>query len=151
MTITKMKSNNIQNLKQREYVEIFLFCPTSENLKKKNDHAHYFAELIDFEHDLADCTVFLSLLSALHYSDFMNNNHVVFRAYVQHAAIEGLGHGLRLRKGFLTLEQIHGCFLGWTKDTVYINNPDFKASRCKPGNMPLPPKAAYVDAALAVE
>lgn len=125
-TVNKLKkTSNKRNTNQAAHIETFLFCPKLGNPKKQNDPDHFFSNLTDLDERLGECVVFFSLPSALQYSRFMNTDHAVLRAYVKHTAIEGHGHGLKLKKGHVTKHHIHGCFPGWAKGSVYMENPVF--------------------------
>jgi hypothetical protein len=107
-------------------IETFLFCPNLMDLKKPLDPSRFFNSLSKLEEKLSECVVFFNLPSALQYSRFMSDDSVVLRAFVEHTAIEGLGHRLGVKKGALTQDHIHGCFPGWTKGSTYVENPAFK-------------------------
>lgn len=106
-------------------IEAFLFCPKLGPTKKHENHTEVFSRLSKLDEQLDECLVFLTSSSAIQYSQFMNTDHVVLRAYVHHAAIEGVDYGLRLRKGFLAQHHVHGYFPGWAKGSLYIENPAF--------------------------
>jgi hypothetical protein len=119
-----MKKSKKTSNKSTKHIETFLFCPKL-GIKKQGDTTHFFSNLLNLDDQLAECVVFLNLPNALQYSRFMNREHVVLRAFIEHAAIEGRSHGLVLKKGFLTKHHIHGCFPGWAKGEVYMENPIF--------------------------
>lgn len=106
-------------------VEAYLFYSKLEKAEQKGDFSRFFEHLSDIENNLADCMVFLNQKSALQYSCFVQNTHVVLKAYVPDAAIEGRTQGLSLKKGFITKAHIHGCFPLPAKEPFYIENPHF--------------------------
>lgn len=125
---TKKQKNSITSLP----VETYLFYSKLGKAEQKGDFSRFFERLADIENNLADCMVFLSQKSALQYSDFIQNTHVVLKAYVPDVAIEGRTQGLSLKKGFVTKEHIHGCFPLPRKTVFYIENPHFDKNNYPP-------------------
>jgi hypothetical protein len=124
-----MKKATKNNNKPASHIEAFLFCPKIAHPKKTEANEHFVSQLNEIEKKLTDCVVFFNLPSALQYSRFMNHEHVVLRAFVEHTAVEGLGHGLGIKKGAVTKHHIHGCFPGWAKGKLYIENPAFDTNK----------------------
>lgn len=120
-----MKKTTKCSNKAANHIETFLFCPKAGQLKKTTDPDHFFSNLDDLQDNLHECVVFFNLPSAMQYSRFMSNDHVVLRAFVKHTAVEGFENKLGIKKGSLTRHHIHGCFPGWGKGEVYVENPDF--------------------------
>ncbi len=118
---TKKEKSSIANLP----VETYLFYSKLGKAEQKGDYSRFFEHLADIENNLADCMVFLNQKSALQYSRFVQNTHVVLKAYVPDIAIEGRTQGLSLKKGFVTKAHIHGCFPLPTKELFYVENPHF--------------------------
>ncbi len=113
-------------------VETYLFYSKLTKTEQKGDFSRFFDRLIDIEGNLADCMVFLNQKSALQYSRFVQNNHVVLKAYVPDIAIEGRSQGLTLKKGFVTKAHIHGCFPLPAKNLFYVENPHFDKNNSPP-------------------
>ncbi len=120
-----MKKTTKSNNKHASHIEAFLFCSKITPPQKPDSHEFFAAQLTELEEKLADCVVFFNLPSALQYSRFMNHKHVVLRAFVEHTAVEGLGHKLGIKKGSVTKHHIHGYFPGGEKGKTYISNPAF--------------------------
>lgn len=129
MSLTK-KTKKLANKKVHidagvGYIDVYLFYPYLGGLEKKGNFAHFFAGLEDIDEQLSECIVFLDQQSALSYSRLISASHVVLKTSVCHAAVAGSGDKLELKKGFLAKGQVHGCFPGWAKGTMYLENPDF--------------------------
>lgn len=112
-------------IKNNPPVDIYMFYPNLGKLEKKGNFNRFFANLNDIDEKLNDCVIFLNLKSAMQYSRFMHTHHVTLKAQVPQHAINGNGYGLCLKKGFLTKEQVAGCFPSWAKGTLYLENPEF--------------------------
>lgn len=125
--IKKVK-NPIANLP----VETYLFYSNLGKAEQKGDFSRFFDRLSEIENHLADCMVFLNQKSALQYSKFIQNTHVVLKAYVPDMAIEGRSQGLSLKKGVVTRAHIHGCFPLPAKNVFYIENPHFDKENYPP-------------------
>lgn len=119
-----MTTHNNQKIKSNP-IEIYMFYPKLGRLERKGNFNYFFTNLDNIDDQLDDCIVFLNLQTALQYSRFMNTKHVMLKAYVPESAINGQGHGLTLKKGFLNKNQIEGCFPGWAKGMLYLENPEF--------------------------
>lgn len=104
-------------------MEIFLYYPAAGKQIKKINPDKFFAALDESEEKLTECEVFLNQTSALQYSRFMHKNHVILKAEVPQEAISGHSLGFTLRKGFLSKDNIHGCYPGWAKGMLYVENP----------------------------
>lgn len=115
-------------IKNNNSIEIYMFYPNLGKLEKKGNFNHFFANLNNIDNQLDDCVIFLNLKTAMQYSRFMHTSHVTLKAQVPQTAINGHGHGLTLKKGFLTKQQIEGCFPGWAKGMLYLENPEFNLS-----------------------
>lgn len=124
----KKEKNSTPNLP----VETYLFYSKLGKSEQKGDFSRFFDRLVEIENNLADCMVFLNQKSALQYSRFVQNNHVVLKAYVPDRAIEGRSQGLSLKKGFVTKSHIHGCFPLPAKNVFYIENPHFDKKNYPP-------------------
>ena len=111
--------------KKYKYVDVYLLYPNLSKLEKQGNFTYFFANLMDIDKQLLDCMVFLNLNQALQYSRFFNSNHVILKAYVVEESIASHGHDLTLKQGYLTKEQIHGCFPGWAKGLMYLENHEF--------------------------
>jgi hypothetical protein len=129
-----MKKTVKNNNKSTSHVEAFLFCPKITPPQKTDDAEHFFHHIDQhLGNKLDECAIFFNLPSALQYSRFMSDDHVVLRAFVAHTAVEGLGHTLGIKKGAVTKRHIHGCFPGWAKGQVYMENPVFDAEKIPGG------------------
>lgn len=115
--------------KKYKYVDVYLLYPNLSKLEKRGNFTYFFANLMEIDKQLPDCTVFLSLHQALQYSRFLSHNHVILKAYVVEESIASHGHELTLKQGYLTKEQIHGCFPGWAKGLMYLKNPEFNTKQ----------------------
>lgn len=124
-----MKKITTHSNKSAKHIETFLFCPKVGQTIKAIPPEHLFDNFDELQDKLNECVVFFNLPSALQYCRFMNNDHVVLRAFVEHTAVEGFENKLGIKKGALTKNHIHGCFPGWAKNSVYVENPDFSLTK----------------------
>ena len=106
--------------------EIYFFYHSLDKHEKKGNFKEFFNKLDDLDRALANHTIFMELDSVLQYSRFLDANHAVLKAYVPQTAIEGRSDGLVLKKGALKKNNIHGCYPGWAKGSLYIQNPHFE-------------------------
>lgn len=128
--VNRLKNIHYRNAANEEitYIEAFLFCPNLGKHKKESEFIQFFTTFATLDEQIEDCVVFLNLASALHYSRFMSVDHLVLRVFISQAAIEGHHHKLGIKKGFLLKQQIHGCYPGWGKGTIYVENPIFASN-----------------------
>lgn len=120
--MTKKIKENLSNQKN-DHLEVILFLPKLVKKRKKMEDIHQILDELIHEKHLTESVVFLQLEKALQYSRFMQNNHLLVRAFLPHHAIEGHTHGLTIKKGILTKKHIHGFYPG--KNSSYIENPAF--------------------------
>ncbi len=120
MTIlNKKKKTKIPEL------EVYLLYHKLDKPERKGNFNQFFSRLDNIDSELSDNIVFLDLTTVMQYSRFIDANHAILKASVPHAAIEGRSQGLTLRKGFVKKSHIHGCFPGWSKGMLFIQNPYF--------------------------
>lgn len=109
-------------------IEIYLLYFQLGKIEKKGNFTRFFEKMDSINKYLSenpDCLIFLDLDSALQYSRFMNEYHVILKAYVRETAVQGSNFGLTLKKNSLNKRQIHGCYPDWAKGLLFLENPDF--------------------------
>lgn len=109
------------------YIEAYLFCPCLNRREIKGDVAYIFEQgLYDLDARIAEQPIFLTQQNAFQYSRFMGNDHMILKAYVPEAAIQGRSQQLIIKKGFINKHHVQGCFLPGGKEKVYHANPYFE-------------------------
>lgn len=109
-------------------LEIYLPYFQLGKQEKKGNFTHFFEKMDNINKYLSensDCLIFLELDSALQYSRFINESHVILKVYVRESAIQGSSFGLTLKKSGLNKRQIQGCYPDWAKGLLFLENPVF--------------------------
>lgn len=126
ITVQTTKKSEKRHSSTRQFpVEVYLFYLKNTKKSSDLDSSEFFNELSNLEDNIDHSLVFLNPQSALQHSRFIQKNHMVFKAYIPHVAIEGRISGLSLKKGFVKKTCLHGCFPAPTRDSLYIENPHF--------------------------